>query len=158
MGKVLFIFPLTYLCASQAFTSADENNVKRLEADSENPKNTYYSYESGRILMNAANQRMGNRIYSDTRSAVVEKQLSGGLENRQRPECRNYDNCGNSIKSVSLQSREEMISLHNTQSDAAAAALIIKSIQPGAAGSICALIRHTASRTCTGREGGPGGR
>lgn len=37
---------------------------------------------------------------------------------------------------MSLQSREKMISLHNTQSDSAAVALITKSIQQGPPGSL----------------------
>lgn len=51
-------------------------------------------------------------------------------------ECRNYDNRENNIKSVSLQSQEEMISLHNIRSDSTAVALITKSIQQGAPGSL----------------------
>jgi len=54
---------------------------------------------------------------------------------------------------MSLQSREEMISLHNTQSHSAAVALITKSIQRGApAGSRSPDQAHVVPYVCRGED------
>lgn len=75
--------------------------------------------------------------FSDIQSATDKYNTTcSRMWNLPQPECRNYHNHGNNFKSVSLQSREEMISLHNMQSDSTAVALITKSIQQGALGSL----------------------
>lgn len=81
-----------------------------------------------------------------------ENTTRGRMQNLPQAECRNYDNCGNNIKSVSLQSREEMISLHNTQCDSAAVALITKSIQLGAPGSLSPDKAHVVPDVCRGED------
>ena len=83
---------------------------------------------------------------------VKENTTRSRTGNQPQPECRNGDNCGSNIKSVSLQSREEMISLHNTLSDGAAVALITKSIQLGAPGSLSTDKAHVVPDVCRGED------
>lgn len=102
-----------------------------------------------RLYVNAANYYTGNGI----QSAIVKQNTSRGrMSNLPQPESTNYDNCENNIKSVSLQSREEMISLHNTQSDSTAVALITKSIQLGAPGSLSPDKAHVVPDVCRGED------
>lgn len=90
--------------------------------------------------------------YHATQSAIEQNITHSRTWTLPLPGCRNYDYHRNNIKSVSLQSREEMISLHNTQSDSAAVALITKSIQLGASGSLSPDKAHVVLDVCRGED------